>query len=378
MTENHVKLLHQLKQPVPPNVTLLLEDARSRAEKRHAKRVANRKSASSSRARKKALVEEMAALNARLRRQALILSLLPDLVIVIDSDGRITFCSAQVERVLQFSIDDLIGAKLSDIIVPGSRDKLQNLIQELLSPSSTTQQDETDAAVHLTVDQDMAQQQPDDLKLEKKTKVCQVKKGDGKDTLAELSGDARVVDADAVKNLSFPLSVVQVDPAAAALASSDENDNSDGSNNSKQPSSLTNSLLGISELDGKSPKKDDHGSAKSKSVPNKAKRDSQSSKSCHTSSTESNDAKNLICANANLERNVRWHNKKIMKDKRVGYKDDVLGAAVTANNASARLSSLQHRSSDSSEEDSGYRESNDSREETSSSEGETLSSSNGP
>ena len=63
---------------MPQPVALLLFDARKRETKRTAKRAANRRSASTSRARKKALVEEMTKTNARLRRQALILSLLPD------------------------------------------------------------------------------------------------------------------------------------------------------------------------------------------------------------------------------------------------------------------------------------------------------------
>jgi PAS domain-containing protein len=75
---------------------MLLADARRKHEQRTAKRVANRKSASSSRARKKALIDEMTKANARLRRQAMILALLPDLVIAITVDGTITFCSAQV------------------------------------------------------------------------------------------------------------------------------------------------------------------------------------------------------------------------------------------------------------------------------------------
>ena len=70
-TEQHVNLLQQLNQPVPQSVALLLADAQRKEKKRNAKRVANRKSASTSRARKKALVEEMTKINARLKRQAL-------------------------------------------------------------------------------------------------------------------------------------------------------------------------------------------------------------------------------------------------------------------------------------------------------------------
>ena len=104
----------------------------------------------------------------------------------------------------------------------------------------------------------------------------------------------------------------------------------------------------------------------------------------------------------------------VKKKVDVGLKDDVTGASVTANNAGARLSSLQHhpgmaqlkkedekasssesngdqsssddsllagveekkKQGESASEDSGYRESNDSRVETSSS-GSDTSQSNG-
>jgi len=95
--EAHAQLLRDTNQTIPQAVALLLADARRKEEKRTAKRVANRKSACTSRARKKALVEEMTKVNAILKRQAMILALLPDLVIAIQADGEITFCSEQVE-----------------------------------------------------------------------------------------------------------------------------------------------------------------------------------------------------------------------------------------------------------------------------------------
>ena len=98
-SEAHVRLLREANQPIPQPLNLLLADARRKEEKRTAKRVANRKSACTSRARKKALVEEMTRTNAKLKRQALILSLLPDLVVAITVDGEITFCSAQVSYI---------------------------------------------------------------------------------------------------------------------------------------------------------------------------------------------------------------------------------------------------------------------------------------
>jgi PAS domain S-box-containing protein len=132
--EQHVTLLQQANQSVPQSVALLFAEAQSREKKKNAKRVANRKSASTSRARKKALVEEMTKINARLKRQALILALLPDLVITTTPEGEITFCSAQVERILQYKPEDLLGAKLYDLVVPSSREALKCLTEELIHP----------------------------------------------------------------------------------------------------------------------------------------------------------------------------------------------------------------------------------------------------
>lgn len=288
---------------------ILLTDARKRAEKKKAKRIANRKSACTSRARKKALVQQMTELNVRLRRQALILSLLPDLVIVVDESCKIAFCSAQVERVLQHSINDLTGAKLIDIVLPESRAKLLHVIQNLLSDHVRSTSN-------------------------KKAKLTPPK---------ESSSGNQVTES------SFPMSVVNLDPGRQVV---DENDISDTSaSGGKQPSSLTSlSNQGSRTEETKGP-------PKSKD---------QSSSDLSNSGDES---KNF----STLERNVRAANKKKTSPK---FTDDVTGAAVTANNATARLSSLQHHSGlSSSEEDSGYRQSNDSREETSSSsEGEVYES----
>ena len=132
--EQHVAMLRQANQSVPQSVALLLNEAQRKEKKKTAKRIANRKSASTSRARKKALVEEMTKTNARLKRQAMILSLLPDLVITTTPEGEITFCSAQVERILQYKPEDLVGAQLYDLLLPLSRDALKVLIESLTHP----------------------------------------------------------------------------------------------------------------------------------------------------------------------------------------------------------------------------------------------------
>ena len=136
-------------------------------------------------------------------------------------------------------------------------------------------------------------------------------------------------------------------------------------------------------------------------------------------SSLSSETKNLR-ANNNLDRNVRWHNQRMMLEGNKkseadnGPKDDVTGASVTANNATARLSSLEHcpkisrgseleeptmyespgdqsssddsllagveekKKSEDASDDSGYRESNDSREESSSSWSDTSRSNGKP
>ncbi len=131
--EAYCQLLNETNQPIPQPLSLLLSEARRREEKRTAKRVANRKSACTSRARKKAFVEEMTKTNARLKRQAVILSLLPDLVVAIKLDGEITFCSAQVGRVLRRDEDSLVGTNINDILVPNSRKEISGLIDKLIA-----------------------------------------------------------------------------------------------------------------------------------------------------------------------------------------------------------------------------------------------------
>jgi PAS domain S-box-containing protein len=283
--EHHVKLLEQLNQSVPHNIMSLLNDARKRVEKKHAKRVANRKSASTSRARKKALVQEMSELNARLRRQALILALLPDLVIVINPEGKITFCSQQVEKVLNHRVDALVGENLSKIVAPSSREKLEKLVQNLLFTDKGSSRDE-----------DSKQEDPKKLhkseasKLKaKKVKVGHISAGNSADT-----------GVNAVTDSSFPLSIVNLKPEAAVQGSSDENENSDASG-SKQPSSLTNtnSSLGNSGSDDNIHQKCDNPAASGKKG-SKLLKHRPSSDSSNTSSMESTECKNLTSANANL------------------------------------------------------------------------------
>lgn len=142
--EKHVAMLQECKCEVPaPLVNLMSEATKRREDKRAAKRVANRKSASISRARKKAFVEEMAKSNERLRRQAMILNLLPDLILAVDDSGVITFCSAQVEKSLGHSNEDLVGESIDSILMPASRETIKRLIKTLLGIDTAKANNET-------------------------------------------------------------------------------------------------------------------------------------------------------------------------------------------------------------------------------------------
>lgn len=379
-------------------MVVLLADTKRREEKKNAKRIANRRSASTSRARKKALVKEMTELNARLRRQALILALLPDLVIVIDVEGVITFCSAQVERALHYKPDDLAGSQLADLLVPSSRLKLKALINELNGDIEEASKKVSGAAptpVRVT-SKKVSSKSPAPAPVGERQEVTDDSAAKAIANAENAATEAAVVvqssasagskAAPVAPDPSFPLSVVKVD-STGTKPTADENSDTSGSRDSKQLSSLTNSAsltrsptassLGNSGSDDNAKKRTASGTDAA------AGKELLSSDTSNTS-TLSADAKKLQKANANLERNVRWHNKKLKGNfpiEEEKYTDDVIGAAVTANNATARLSSLRvgvarRPEPSSSEDDSGYRESNDSREETSSSSASDTSESN--
>jgi len=398
--ENHVSLLQRMNQPVPQTVALLLSEARRKEKKKNAKRVANRKSASTSRARKKALVEEMTKANARLKRQAMILALLPDLVITTTPEGEITFCSAQVERILNYRAEDLVGAMLYNLVVPSSREALSCLIEELTHPGKAKAARASAKArrggekkrriddQRMSSDETGTSKNTEENNNENGNASVRDSSGTGGNSSGGTSGAA------IVSEQSFPLSVVEVESKQRG----------------KPKASATNENLDTSASNSGASGEDDAGAGT-----DRKKSESKKRPRSDDSSSLSSDAKNLL-ASDNLDRNVRWHNQRMLEGSKTnspddGPKDDVTGASVTANNASARLSSLKHvpdlsqenkkddkgsrcestgdqSSSDDSllagveekkkgenaSDDSGYRESNDSREETSSSGSDTSQS----
>ena len=131
--ESYVQNLKSSNQSIPYTVKIVLENAKKHEAKKVAKRIANRKSASNSRARKNQLIDELIEDNTKLRRHALILSNLPDPVAVIDIHGEIKFCSEKMGRVLKHELSSLLGTAIYDILAPESRDTMRELIDDLRS-----------------------------------------------------------------------------------------------------------------------------------------------------------------------------------------------------------------------------------------------------
>uniref|UniRef100_A0A7S3VAF3 PAS domain-containing protein n=1 Tax=Chaetoceros debilis TaxID=122233 RepID=A0A7S3VAF3_9STRA len=311
--EGHVQLLRDTSQPVPNAVQVLLAGARKVEEKRAAKRIANRRSACTSRARKKALVAEMTKTNARLRRQAVILSLLPDLVIAIKVDGEITFCSAQVERVLRHKVRDMVGANIGEVLTPSSRAHISGLIDKLVAAEKQMLEESN-------------------------------KEGDESGRSSNSGNNSGAAIVSEQSDQRFPLSVVNVKSQSQAGNGNGNPDASDSSRNGNNPDSGAGDTAGTisrSATQSSLSNSDNVTNQNSNDGSNKCSKSGNSG----DDSSSSSDAKNLYKANEALNRNVRFHNEqlKIKKDAKkdgISHKDDVTGDFVTANNSEAKLSSL--------------------------------------
>lgn len=89
-------------QPPPLHVQQLMDQQIQEELRKNAKRAANRRSASTCRARKKVLVETMAEANERMRKRSRVLSLLPDMILAMRRDGVITYASENCRQFLMY------------------------------------------------------------------------------------------------------------------------------------------------------------------------------------------------------------------------------------------------------------------------------------
>ena len=81
----------------------LMEQQAAEEMRKSAKRAANRRSASTCRARKKFLVENMAEANNMMRKRLQVLSLLPDMILAMRRDGVVTYASENCRQFLKFT-----------------------------------------------------------------------------------------------------------------------------------------------------------------------------------------------------------------------------------------------------------------------------------
>jgi len=149
-----------------------------------------------------------------------------------------------------------------------------------------------------------------------------------------------------ISEQSFPLSVVQVKSSVKLNAEDDGTDGSGNGNEKVAMSSITCSRYSSSNSNDSS----NHNNSLDEDTPTNNKSNiSKKENGSSASDDSSSDSKNLRKASEALNRNVQLHNAKLCKEKennhrnRQQHTDDVTGATVTANNADARLSSLQHR-----------------------------------
>ena len=319
MSESHVNALEKGGYPVPQAVKLLLAEAHRAEERRQKKRIANRKSANTSRARKKAQMDQLMNENQRLRKQELILSYLPDPVIVISNQGMITFCSQQVERVLRHKVEDLLGRSIQDIMAPKSRVVMKKLIRDMMV---------------------IAEQES-------------VVDGTGGSS-GGYYGLPRT-------NSSFPLLEVNL-TSAEVDAGEDFSDSYE--NRCRIPGGKKSSQAAATEMSSLTHKDSSFNS--SDDVVPQAKKEPSSSKNTNDeglAEKEKNFAQNTdACKLSQL-----YKDKAKTEQVRFAHKDDVMGASVTANNADAKLSSLMHEPSLKTKHVMAPKPSSDKQEEQSSS-----------
>jgi len=251
--------------------------------------------------------------NARLRRQALILSYLPDPVIAIRADGVITFCSMQVERVLRHDVSDLVGANIEDILVPNSRESIRRLIRDLV-----------------LAEQRASMSEDDDL--EENNGENRSEQDEDLEDVINLPHEVSEGGGSSDKTSPPPLLEVKVKADSTEVGVGEDVSDSSGDDKNKK-SSETSSLT----------HKMDSGEDKTMKAANTEE------KPTTTSATEESDESSSTAnmANANLLKNVEMS--KLNNEgcdgqgiHRFSHKDDVMGASVTANNADAKLSSLMH------------------------------------
>jgi PAS domain S-box-containing protein len=115
-------------------------------DKKQAKRAANRMSAHLSRKRKKLLIEDLKDENVELRRKEQILRSIPDLIVVFDSSGCITFISHSVTRFMNYTAEELEDTSFWDRLTEESVRLIKSAFMDALAVKRHCDEDSTPLA----------------------------------------------------------------------------------------------------------------------------------------------------------------------------------------------------------------------------------------
>lgn len=148
--------------PVPPAATALPKRPRQEAhdpaaaappplhdvlvdweDKKQSKRAANRLSAHLSRKRKKVFIDDLKDENVELRRKELILRSIPDLIVVFDSGGCISFVSHSVTRFLGHTAEELEYTSFWELLTEESVRLIKSAFMDALSVKRPPGEDAT-------------------------------------------------------------------------------------------------------------------------------------------------------------------------------------------------------------------------------------------
>ena len=107
--------------------------AETEEEKKLAKRAANRLSAHLSRKRKKMYIDDVTSENIELRRKVQILQFIPDLIVVFDSSGSISFASQSASAFIDTQGQNLEGKSFWDYLTEDSVNLIKSAFMDALA-----------------------------------------------------------------------------------------------------------------------------------------------------------------------------------------------------------------------------------------------------
>jgi PAS domain S-box-containing protein len=112
-------------------------------DKKLAKRAANRLSAHLSRKRKKMYIDDVTTENVDLRRKVQILQSIPDLVVVFDSSGCISFVSQSVPAFFDMQASEIEGASFWNFLTEDSVNLIKSAFMDALAEKRNPEDDST-------------------------------------------------------------------------------------------------------------------------------------------------------------------------------------------------------------------------------------------